>query len=204
MAKVNVIFYSMYGHIYQMAKAEAEGAKEVKGTDVKIYRVPETVPEDILIQSGAKKAQEQFLDIPIANLDSLVEADAIIFGTPTRFGMMAAQMRQFLDTTGPLWAKRSLVGKIGSVFTSTSSQHGGQESTILNFHTTLLHHGLIIVGIPFTEPDLSDASNVHGGSPYGASAIIVQGDENRPNEIELNIAKSQGRRVAEIAKKLFG
>jgi len=194
----------MYGHIYQMAKAEAEGAKEVKGTDVKIYRVPETVPEDILIQSGAKKAQEQFLDIPIANLDSLVEADAIIFGTPTRFGMMAAQMRQFLDTTGPLWAKRSLVGKIGSVFTSTSSQHGGQESTILNFHTTLLHHGLIIVGIPFTEPDLSDASNVHGGSPYGASAIIVQGDENRPNEIELNIAKSQGRRVAEIAKKLFG
>ncbi|MDY6896232.1 MAG: NAD(P)H:quinone oxidoreductase [Thermotogota bacterium] len=204
MAKVNVIFYSMYGHIYQMAKAEAEGAKEVEGTDVKIYRVPETVPEDILIQSGAKKAQEQFLDIPIANLDSLVEADAIIFGTPTRFGMMAAQMRQFLDTTGPLWAKGSLVGKIGSVFTSTSTQHGGQESTILNFHTTLLHHGMIIVGTPYTEPGLSDASNIHGGSPYGASAIIIQGDENRPNEIELNIAKSQGKRVAEIAKKLFG
>jgi NAD(P)H dehydrogenase (quinone) len=204
MAKVNVIFYSMYGHIYQMAKAEAEGAKEVEGTDVKIYRVPETVPEDILIQSGAKKAQEQFSHIPIANLDSLVEADAIIFGTPTRFGMMAAQMRQFLDTTGPIWAKGSLVGKIGSVFTSSSTQHGGQESTILNFHTTLLHHGMIIVGIPFTEPSLSDASNIHGGTPYGASAIIIQGEENRPNEIELNIAKSQGRRVAEIAKKLFG
>ncbi|PNR93489.1 NAD(P)H-quinone oxidoreductase [Petrotoga sp. HWH.PT.55.6.1] len=204
MAKVNVIFYSMYGHIYQMAKAEAEGAKEVEGTNVEIYRVPETVPEDILIQSGAKNAQEQFSHIPIANMDSLVEADAIIFGTPTRFGMMAAQMRQFLDTTGPLWAKGSLVGKIGSVFTSTSTQHGGHESTILNFHTTLLHHGMIIVGIPFTEPDLSDVSNIHGGSPYGASAIITQSDENRPNEIELSIAKSQGRRVAEIAKKLFG
>jgi len=204
MAKVNVIFYSMYGHTYKMAEAEAEGAKEVEGTTVKIYRVPELLPEDILVKSGAKQAQEQFSHIPIANFDSLLEADAIIFGTPTRFGMMAAQMRQFFDTTGPLWAKGSLVGKIGSVFTSTSTQHGGQESTILNFHTTLLHHGMIIVGIPFSEPGLSDASNIHGGSPYGASAIITQGDEDRPNEIELNIAKSQGRRVAEIAKKLFG
>ncbi|ABX31971.1 flavoprotein WrbA [Petrotoga mobilis SJ95] len=204
MAKVNIIFYSMYGHIYRMAEAEAQGAKEVPGTDVKIYKVPETIPEDILIKSGAKKVQETFRHIPIATLDSLTEADAIIFGSPTRFGMMAAQMRQFLDTTGPLWAGGSLVGKIGSVFTASSTQHGGQESTILSFHTTLLHHGMIIVGVPFTEPNLSDSSNIHGGTPYGASAIIPQDDENRPNSIELDIARIQGKRVAELAKKLFG
>jgi NAD(P)H dehydrogenase (quinone) len=203
MAKVNIIFYSMYGHIYKMAEVEAQGAKEVPGTEVKIYRIPETLPENILVQSGAKDAQKIFSHLPIATLDSLTEADAIIFGTPTRFGMMAAQMRQFLDTTGPLWAKGSLVGKIGSVFTSSSTQHGGQESTILSFHTTLLHHGMIIVGVPFTEPNLSDSSNIHGGTPYGASAIIPQDDENRPNSIELDIARSQGKRVAELAKKLF-
>lgn len=204
MAKVNIIFYSMYGHIYKMAEAEAQGAKEVPETEVKIYRIPETLPENILVQSGAKDAQKIFSHLPIATLDSLKEADAIIFGTPTRFGMMAAQMRQFLDTTGPLWAGGSLVGKIGSVFTSSSTQHGGQESTILSFHTTLLHHGMIIVGVPFTEPNLSDSSNIHGGTPYGASAIIPQDDENRPNSIELDIARSQGKRVAELAKKLFG
>lgn len=204
MAKVNIIFYSMYGHIYRMAEAESQGAKEVPGTEVKIYRTPETLPENILVQSGAKDAQKIFSHLPIATLDSLTEADVIIFGSPTRFGMMAAQMRQFLDTTGPLWAGGSLVGKIGSVFTASSTQHGGQESTILSFHTTLLHHGMIIVGVPFTEPNLSDSSNIHGGTPYGASAIIPQDDENRPNSIELDIARSQGKRVAELAKKLFG
>jgi len=193
----------MYGHTYKMAEAEAQGAREIEGVEVNIYRVQETVPEDILIKSGAKKAQESFKHLPIATLDSLKQADAIIFGTPTRFGMMAAQMRQFLDTTGGIWVRGELVGKIGSVFTTTSSQHGGQESTILSFHTTLLHHGMIIVGLPFTLPALNDTSSVHGGTPYGASAII-NSENNSPTELELEIAKIQGKRVAEIAKKLFG
>jgi len=193
----------MYGHTYKMAEAEAQGAREIEGVEVNIYRVQETVPEDILIKSGAKKAQESFKHLPIATLDSLKQADAIIFGTPTRFGMMAAQMRQFLDTTGGIWVRGELVGKIGSVFTTTSSQHGGQESTILSFHTTLLHHGMIIVGLPFTLPALNDTSSVHGGTPYGASAII-NSENNSPTELELEIAKMQGKRVAEIAKKLFG
>ncbi|HOB55264.1 MAG TPA: NAD(P)H:quinone oxidoreductase [Defluviitoga tunisiensis] len=203
MARINIIFYSMYGHTYKMAEAEAQGAREIEGVEVNIYRVQETVPEDILIKSGAKKAQESFKHLPIATLDSLKQADAIIFGTPTRFGMMAAQMRQFLDTTGGIWVRGELVGKIGSVFTTTSSQHGGQESTILSFHTTLLHHGMIIVGLPFTLPALNDTSSVHGGTPYGASAII-NSENNSPTELELEIAKMQGKRVAEIAKKLFG
>ena len=203
MARISIIFYSMYGHTYKMAEAEAQGAREIEGVEVNIYRVQETVPEDILIKSGAKKAQETFKHIPIATLDSLTQADAIIFGTPTRFGMMAAQMRQFLDTTGGLWSRGELVGKIGSIFTTTSTQHGGQESTILSFHTTLLHHGMIIVGLPFTLPALSDTSSVHGGTPYGASAI-VNSENNSPTELELEIAKVQGKRVAEIAKKLFG
>jgi len=193
----------MYGHTYKMAEAEAQGAREIEGVEVNIYRVQETVPEDILIKSGAKKTQESFKHLPIATLDSLKQADAIIFGTPTRFGMMAAQMRQFLDTTGGIWVRGELVGKIGSVFTTTSSQHGGQESTILSFHTTLLHHGMIIVGLPFTLPALNDTSSVHGGTPYGASAII-NSENNSPTELELEIAKMQGKRVAEIAKKLFG
>jgi NAD(P)H dehydrogenase (quinone) len=203
MARINIIFYSMYGHTYKMAEAEAQGAREIEGVEVNIYRVQETVPEDILIKSGAKKAQESFKHLPIATLDSLKQADAIIFGTPTRFGMMAAQMRQFLDTTGGIWVRGELVGKIGSVFTTTSSQHGGQESTILSFHTTLLHHGMIIVGLPFTLPALNDTSSVHGGTPYGASAII-NSENNSPTELELELAKMQGKRVAEIAKKLFG
>jgi NAD(P)H dehydrogenase (quinone) len=203
MARISIIFYSMYGHTYKMAEAEAQGAREIEGVEVNIYRVQETVPEDILIKSGAKKAQESFKHLPIATLDSLKQADAIIFGTPTRFGMMAAQMRQFLDTTGGIWVRGELVGKIGSVFTTTSSQHGGQESTILSFHTTLLHHGMIIVGLPFTLPALNDTSSVHGGTPYGASAII-NSENNSPTELELEIAKMQGKRVAEIAKKLFG
>jgi NAD(P)H dehydrogenase (quinone) len=202
MARINIIFYSMYGHTYKMAEAEAQGAREIEGVEVNIYRVQETVPEDILIKSGAKKAQESFKHLPIATLDLLKQADAIIFGTPTRFGMMAAQMRQFLDTTGGIWVRGELVGKIGSVFTTTSSQHGGQESTILSFHTTLLHHGMIIVGLPFTLPALNDTSSVHGGTPYGASAII-NSENNSPTELELEIAKMQGKRVAEIAKKLF-
>ena len=203
MARINIIFYSMYGHTYKMAEAEAQGAREIEGVEVNIYRVQETVPEDILIKSGAKKAQESFKHLPIATLDSLKQADAIIFGTPTRFGMMAAQMRQFLDTTGGIWVRGELVGKIGSIFTTTSTQHGGQESTILSFHTTLLHHGMIIVGLPFTLPALNDTSSVHGGTPYGASAII-NSENNSPTELELEIAKMQGKRVAEIAKKLFG
>jgi len=203
MARISIVFYSMYGHTYKMAEAEAQGAREIEGVEVNIYRVQETVPEDILIKSGAKKAQESFKHLPIATLDSLKQADAIIFGTPTRFGMMAAQMRQFLDTTGGIWVRGELVGKIGSVFTTTSSQHGGQESTILSFHTTLLHHGMIIVGLPFTLPALNDTSSVHGGTPYGASAII-NSENNSPTELELEVAKIQGKRVAEIAKKLFG
>jgi NAD(P)H dehydrogenase (quinone) len=200
--KVNIIFHSIYGHIYQLALAEAEGAKEVEGVEVKIYQVEEFLPPNIIEAMHATEAKKKFAHIPVATLDNLSEADGIIFGTPTRFGMMSAQMKEFLDSTGPLFAKGALSGKIGSVFTSSQTQHGGQESTILNFHTVLLHHGMIIVGVPYTIPELSYIDKVSGGSPYGASTIT--GSDGRTiSEIELKVARAQGKRVAEMAKKLF-
>lgn len=200
--KVNIIFHSIFGHIYRLALAEAEGAREVEGVEVKIYQVEELLPPNIIEAMHATEAKKEFAHIPIATLDNLSEADGIIFGTPTRFGMMSAQMKEFLDSTGPLFAKGTLAGKIGSVFTSTQTQHGGQESTILNFHTVLLHHGMILVGIPYTVPELSYMDKISGGSPYGASTIT--GTDGRAiSENELKIARAQGKRVAETAKKLF-
>jgi len=200
--KIQVIFYSMYGHTYKMAEAVAEGAREVEGAEVALYQVAELVPEDILIKSSAKAARQAFAHIPIAVPDQMIDADAVIFGTPTRYGNMCSQMRNFLDQTGPLWVKGGLVGKPGSVFTSTGTQHGGQETTITSFHLTLLHHGMIIVGVPYSEKRQSIMNEITGGSPYGASTI-AGGDGSRwPSENELAIARSQGRRVAEITRAL--
>jgi len=202
--KVKTVFYSMYGHIYRMAEAEAEGAREVEGADAELLQVPELVPDDVLEKSGAKKAREAFAHIPVAKPDDLADADAIIFGAPTRFGNMCAQMRNFLDQTGGLWAQNALVGKVGSVFTSTGTQHGGQETTIISFHTTLLHHGMVIVGLPYTERRQFTLDEISGGSPYGATTIAAPDGSRMPSENELAMARFQGRHVATIAKKLAG
>lgn len=200
--KVQVVFYSMYGHIYKLAEAVAAGAREVAGSEVSLYQVAELVPGDVLEKSGAKAARAAFAHVPVIKPDQLAEADAIIFGTPTRFGNMCAQMRNFLDQTGGLWMKGSLIGKVGSVFTSTASQHGGQETTITSFHSTLLHHGMILVGVPYSEPRLLDMSQVSGGTPYGASTLTGGDGSRQPSENELAIARFQGRHVAEIAARL--
>jgi NAD(P)H dehydrogenase (quinone) len=202
--KVHIIFYSLYGHIYRMAEAIAEGAREVKGAEASLYQVPETLSADILAKMGATQAKKSFAHVPVADLQQLAEADCIFFGTPTRFGMMTAQMRAFLDMTGGLWSKGALVGKVGSVFTSSATQHGGQESTILNFHTTLLHHGMVIVGCPYSEPRLQGVGEMSGGSPYGASTIAGPDGSRLPSENELAIARYQGRFAASIAMKLAG
>jgi NAD(P)H dehydrogenase (quinone) len=201
--KVNVIFYSMYGHIYKMAEAIAEGAKSVAGAEVQLLQVAETIPDDVLEKYGAKAARASFAKVPTATLDNLTEAHAIIFGTPTRFGNMAGQMRTFLDQTGPIWFSGGLIGKVGSVFASTASQHGGQETTITSFHSTLLHHGMIIVGVPYSEKGLLDLSAVSGGTPYGATTIAAGDGSRQPSANELNIAKFQGKHVAEVTTKLF-
>jgi len=202
--KVKVIFYSMYGHTYRLAEAVAEGAREVEGAEVELLQVAELVPEAILERSGAKQARAAFAHIPIAKLDDLADADALIFGTPTRFGNMCSQMRNFLDQTGGLWVKGALIGKAGSVFTSTGTQHGGQETTITSFHSTLLHHGMVIVGVPYSEERQSTIDEITGGSPYGASTITGLDGSRLPSENELAIARFQGRHVATIAAKLAG
>jgi NAD(P)H:quinone oxidoreductase type IV len=199
--KVQVIFYSMFGHVWRMTEAVAEGARELPGVEVGIYQVPELVPDAILEQSGAKAARAQFAHIPYATVDQLTDADAIIFGTPTRFGNMAAQMRNFLDQTGGLWVRGGLINKLGSVFTSTASQQGGQETTITSFHSTLLHHGMIVVGTPYSEPALSNMDEITGGTPYGASTITKADGSRLPSENELKIARFQGRHVATLAKQ---
>jgi NAD(P)H dehydrogenase (quinone) len=201
--KVQVIFYSMYGHVYRMAEAVAEGAKQVSGAEVSVYQVPELLPDNVLEKYGAKAAKAAFAKIPVANVDQLAEAHAIIFGTPTRFGNMAAQMRNFLDQTGGLWAKGALIGKVGSVFASTGTQHGGQETTITSFHTTLLHQGMVIVGVPYSESGLTHMSDITGGTPYGATTLAGPDGSRQPSENELKIARYQGKHVGEIATKLF-
>jgi NAD(P)H:quinone oxidoreductase type IV len=200
--KVQVVFYSMYGHIYQMAEAIAEGAREVAGAGVSIHQVAELMPEEVLEKSGAKAARAAFAHIPVASVEQLAQADAIIFGTPTRFGNMCAQMRNFLDQTGSLWMNGGLIGKVGSVFTSTASQHGGQETTITSFHTTLLHQGMVIVGVPYSEQGLLKMDEVSGGTPYGATTLAKGDGSRQPSENELSIARFQGRHVAQIAAKL--
>jgi len=198
MAKILVLYYSMYGHIETMAKAVAEGVRSVEDTEVIIKRVPDLMSEDLARKAGAKLDQTA----PIATVDELPEYDAIIFGTPTRFGNMCAQMRNFLDRTGKLWLNGSLIGKVGSVFTSTATQHGGQETTITSFHTTLLHHGMIIVGVPYSCQEIMNMSEITGGSPYGASTLAGVDGTRHPSENELKIARFQGAHVAEVAKKL--
>ncbi|MBW2515232.1 MAG: NAD(P)H:quinone oxidoreductase [Deltaproteobacteria bacterium] len=200
--KVLVIFYSTYGHVYQMAEAVAEGVKKVGGAQVDIRRVPETLPPEVLEKMGAVEAQKAFAHIPECTVDELARADAVIFGTPTRFGNMCGQMRQFLDATGQLWANGSLVGKVGSVFTSSATQHGGQESTILTFHVTLLHHGFVVVGLPYAFQGQMRVDEITGGSPYGASTIAGGDGSRMPSENELEGARFQGKHVAEIATKL--
>ena len=202
--KVKIVFYSMYGHIYRMAEAVAEGVREVDGAAVELLQVSELVPDEVLEESGAKKARAAFAHIPVAKVGDLADADAIIFGTPTRFGNMCAQMRNFLDQTGGLWAQNALVGKVGSVFTSSATQHGGQETTITSFHTTLLHLGMVIVGLPYSETRQFTLDEISGGSPYGASTIAAGDGSRLPSEHELAMARFQGRHVATIAKKLTG
>jgi NAD(P)H dehydrogenase (quinone) len=199
MAKVLVVYYSMYGHIETMANAVAEGARGA-GATVDVRRVPDLVPEEVARKAGAKLDQVA----PLAKVDELANYDAIIFGTPTRFGNMCAQMRNFLDQTGGLWFHGKLVGKVGSVFTSTASQHGGQETTITSFHTTLLHHGMVIVGTPYVIPELQEMNEVIGGSPYGAGTLSGGDGSRQPSAKELNIARFQGKHVAQIAAKLAG
>ena len=200
--KVLIVYYSMYGHINRMAEAIAEGAKTIKGAEVVLRRVPETLPQEVLVKMGAVEAQKKFETIPIATVDELASADAIIFGTPTRFGNMCGQMRQFLDATGGLWAKGALVGKVGSVFTSSATQHGGQESTLLSFHITLLHHGFVVVGLPYSFQGQMRNDEITGGSPYGASTIAGTQGERTPTDNELQAARFQGTHVATIASKL--
>jgi NAD(P)H dehydrogenase (quinone) len=200
--KVLVVYYSMYGHIYRMAQAVAEGAQSVAGVEAELRQVPETLPDEVLVKMGAFETRKQQAGVPIVTLDDLVNADALVFGTPTRFGNMCGQMRQFLDTTGQLWLKGALVGKVGSVFTASATQHGGQESTILSFHTTLLHQGMVVVGLPYTFVGQMRIDEITGGSPYGASTIAGGKGERMPSENELQAARFQGRHVATIAKKL--
>ena len=202
--RVLVVFYSMYGHTYKMAEAVAEGAREIKGAEVVVKRVPETLSNEVLEKMGAVEAQKAFSHIPVCTVDELTTSDAIIFGTPTRFGNMCGQMRQFLDATVELWAKGALVGKVGSVFTSSATQHGGQESTILSFHITLLHQGFVIVGLPYSFQGQMRMDEITGGSPYGASTIAGGAGERMPSENELEAARFQGRHVASIASKLKG
>lgn len=199
---VQVIFYSTYGHVYQMAEAVAEGAREVEGANVSIYQVAELIPDASLERIGAKAAREKFAHIPLAKPEQLAEADAIIIGTPTRFGNMAAQMKNFLDQTGGLWAKGALIGKVGSVFASTATQHGGQESTLLSTHTVLLHQGMIVVGMPYSESRQTTMSEISGGSPYGVTTIAGGDGSRQPSENELAMARFQGRHVTSIAAKL--
>jgi NAD(P)H dehydrogenase (quinone) len=200
--KALIVYYSMYGHIHRMAEAVAEGARMVKGADVSMYRVPETLTEEVLGKMGALEAQKGLAHVPVCTVNELATADAIIFGTPTRFGNMCGQMRQFLDATGGLWAKGALVGKVGSVFTSSATQHGGQESTILTFLTYLLHQGMVVVGLPYSFAGQMRIDEITGGSPYGASTIVGGQGERMPSENELNAARFQGKHVAEIAAKL--
>lgn len=202
--KIQVVFYSMYGHVWQMAEAIAEGARQVAGAEVSVYQVAELVPDEVLAKSGAKALRQKFAHVPVAQPAQLADADAILFGTPTRFGNMCAQMRNFLDQTGGLWMKGSLIGKVGSVFASTGTQHGGQETTITSFHTTLFHLGMIIVGVPYSCQELTNMKEITGGTPYGATTLAGGDGSRQPSANELAIARFQGKHVAEITRKLMG
>jgi len=201
--KILVVYYSMYGHVHAMANAVAEGVLAINGAEVMLRRVPETLSNEALKKMNALDAQKDMAHIPICRVDELPDADAIIFGTPTRFGNMCGQMSQFWDATGQLWIKGSLVGKVGAVFTSSATQHGGQESTLLGFHTTLLHHGFIVVGLPYSYHGQMETENIAGNSPYGASTIAGSDGVRKPNKSELEGARYLGKHVTEITQKLI-
>ena len=200
--RVQIIFYSLYGHIYRMAEAVAQGVREVPGAEATLYQVPETLPDEVLEKMGAKAAKQAFAHVPIAKVDQLPSADAIIFGVPTRYGNVISQIQAFLDATGQLWLKGALVGKVGSAFVSTATQHGGQEMTIRSLHTELFHHGMVVVGVPYTCAELMNMNEITGGSPYGAGTLAGPKGERQPSENELTIARFQGRHVTQIAAKL--
>ena len=202
--KVQVVFHSLYSHVYRLAEAVAEGAREVPGAEVTLAQVRETLSDDILEKMGALEAKKAFAHIPVADPHALADADAIILGSPTRFGAATAQMQAFLDATGGLWAKGALIGKVGSAFTSTASQHGGQETTLVHMHTFFYHHGLVVAGVPYSAKELSELGEVSGGSPYGASTIAGPRGDRTPSANELAIARFQGKHVAQIAAKLKG
>jgi NAD(P)H dehydrogenase (quinone) len=200
--KVQIVFYSMYGHVYQLAQAIAEGARGVEGVEATLARVPETLPDEILAKMGALDAKGQFAGIPTADPQSLADADAILLGTPTRFGLVCAQMQSFLDATGSLWARGALIGKLGGAFTSTATQHGGQETTLVHLHTFFYHQGMVVAGVPYSTPELSNVAEISGGSPYGASTIAGPHGDRQPTPSELAIARAQGAHAARIAAKL--
>jgi NAD(P)H dehydrogenase (quinone) len=201
-AKIQVIFYSTYGHVFRLAEAIVQGAREVAGTDVQLFRVAETLPNEVLVKMGAVEAQKAFAHVPVADPKRLAEADAIILGTPTRYGSAAAQMRAFLDATGSLWGSGALIGKVGSAFTSTASQHGGQETTLLTMSTFFFHQGMLIAGVPYSSQELVNMDELSGGTPYGASTVAGPKGERQPSANELAIARAQGRHVAQAASKL--
>ena len=201
-ARVQIIFYSLYGHIYRMAEAVAQGVREVPGAEVSIYQVPELLPDAVIEKMGATQAKKAFAHVPIAKVDQLPNADAIIFGVPTRFGNVISQIQSFLDATGQLWMPGSLIGKVGSCFTSTGTQHGGQETTIRSLHTELFHHGMVVVGVPYSCQELMNMNEITGGSPYGAGTLAGTRGERQPTENEFKIARFQGRHVTQIAAKL--
>ena len=200
--RVQIIFYSMYGHVYRMAEAVAQGVREVQGAEVSLYQVPELLPDDVLVKTGARQAKQAFAHVPVATVDQLPSADAIIFGAPTRYGNVVAQVQSFIDATGQLWLKGALIGKVGSVFTSTATQHGGQETTIRSLHTELFHHGMVVVGVPYSCAELMNMNEITGGSPYGAGTLAGPRGDRLPTENELKIARFQGRHVTQIAAKL--
>ena len=200
--KVQIIFYSTYGHVWKLAEAIAEGVRATPGTEVQVLRVAETLPADVVQKMGATDAQKAFAHIPIADPKNLADADAIILGSPTRYGAATAQMRAFLDATGGLWASGALIGKVGSAFTSSASQHGGQETTLLCMAPFFFHMGMVIAGVPYSSKELSNVDEMSGGTPYGASTIAGPRGERQPSANELAIARAQGRHVAQIAAKL--
>jgi NAD(P)H dehydrogenase (quinone) len=201
-AKVQVIFYSTYGHVYRLAEAIADGVREIAGAEVQVLQVPETLPNEVLEKMGAVEARKAFAHVPVADPKRLADADAIILGTPTRYGAATAQMRAFLDATGGLWVSGALIGKVGSAFTSTASQHGGQETTLLTIATFFYHMGMVIAGVPYSAQELLNLSEISGGTPYGATTIAGSRGERQPSANELAIARAQGRHVAQIATKL--
>ncbi len=201
-ARTLVVYYSLYGHVYRLAEAAAKGAGSVPEVEAVVRRVPETLPPDVIDKLGATEAQRQQAHVPVCTTNELAEYDAIIFGAPTRFGAVCGQMRQFLDATGQLWLKGALVGKVGSVLTSSATQHGGQESTILGFHTTLLHHGMVVAGLPYSFQGQMGVGEITGCSPYGASTIAGPDGRRFPTDNELEGARYQGQYVAKLVKKL--